>query len=91
MNCCLICTEKYLTDFICLYDDRYGYPGVFDLIRCRNCGHTFLQNTFSSGQLTELYSQYYPRSNFDVSEYRPYKNPQGFCAWLNGDANPAYT
>ncbi|MEW6077400.1 MAG: class I SAM-dependent methyltransferase [Thermodesulfobacteriota bacterium] len=73
-----------------LYDDRYGFPGFFELRRCDNCGHVFLPNDFSPDQLCELYSRYYPRASFNVDEYTPHKRLRGFCGWLNGDASAAF-
>ena len=90
MNCCPICKNSQLTDSVRLYDDRYGYPGFFDLMRCVDCGHAFLRNNFTPDQLTDLYSNYYPRSDFDVDQYRPYHTSGGFSAWLDGAASPAF-
>lgn len=83
MNC-PICNSLALARESSRYDDRYGYPGIFPLLRCGDCGHQFLQAEFSSGQLRELYSDYYPRSTFDVEAHKPYAETKGFCAWLAG-------
>lgn len=73
-----------------LFDDRYGYKGKFPLLRCNNCGHKFLQVTFSSEQISTLYSQYYPRSSLKVETYRPHEESRGINAWLNGVRKSAY-
>jgi 2-polyprenyl-3-methyl-5-hydroxy-6-metoxy-1,4-benzoquinol methylase len=83
MNC-PICKSESVHLNSSLYDDRYGYQGIFQLLRCIDCGHRFLQAKFSPEQLRDLYSNYYPRSSFDLDNYKPYRELQGFNAWLDG-------
>jgi 2-polyprenyl-3-methyl-5-hydroxy-6-metoxy-1,4-benzoquinol methylase len=83
MNC-PICKSEGVNGVMQLYDDRYGYPGQFTLMKCRNCGHLFLNCDLSPSQLTELYTNYYPRKSFDVAEYKPYTEESGLVAWING-------
>lgn len=73
-----------------LYDDRYGYPGVFALKRCQHCGHQFLECDLSSSQLTELYTNYYPRKSFNVANYIPHSEQGGFSGWFNGSGSSAF-
>jgi len=87
---CLICSSETLDASHSLFDDRYGYSGRFDLLHCRECGHAFLKHNFTPEQLTELYSNYYPRSNFDLDAYQPHREEKGFWAWLDGSENSAY-
>lgn len=54
-----------------LYDDRYGFPGSFNLWRCSKCDHRFLAADFSDWDLRDLYTQYYPRARFDLAAWRP--------------------
>ncbi len=86
---CLICKSNTLQAHM-LFDDRYGYPGKFALVRCGECGHVFLNQEFTPGQLTDLYSNYYPRSNFDLDAYQPYQEENGFWAWLDGSKSSAF-
>jgi 2-polyprenyl-3-methyl-5-hydroxy-6-metoxy-1,4-benzoquinol methylase len=72
------------------YDDRYGYHGVFPLLKCQNCGHAFLQGEFPTEVLRNLYSNYYPRSKFDLESYQPYKEASGFGAWLDGEKSSTF-
>lgn len=74
----------------CLYDDRYAYPGLFELARCQNCGHASLQCDFSKKQLVELYSKYYPRASFDIASYKPHQEVKGFKSWLDGTGKSAF-
>lgn len=90
MNKCVICgsaVQQHKT----LYDDRYGYPGLFNLSRCGHCGHKSLPTTFLPESLTRLYTEYYPRSSFRLEDYRPYREVRGFRSWLNGEHCSAYT
>lgn len=72
------------------YDDRYGYSGMFTLLKCQNCGHMFLQGEFPPELLRGLYSNYYPRSKFDLESYQPYKEASGFRAWLDGEQSSTF-
>jgi 2-polyprenyl-3-methyl-5-hydroxy-6-metoxy-1,4-benzoquinol methylase len=87
---CLIC-DNYATYMGKLYDDRYGYHGYFDIYKCSACGHKFLNAGFSQDELTSLYTDYYPRSNYDVTNYKPAQDALGFIAWLNGVSRSAYS
>lgn len=73
-----------------LYDDRYGFPGSFDLLVCHACGHRFLDCYLSDEDLQLLYSSYYPRAGFSLELYRPHREAKGFRAWLNGERRSAY-
>jgi 2-polyprenyl-3-methyl-5-hydroxy-6-metoxy-1,4-benzoquinol methylase len=73
-----------------VFDDRYGYPGQFDLLKCRCCGHIFLDCELSATQLTELYTNYYPRKSFDIAKRAPHAEQREFSAWLNGLGSSAF-
>ena len=73
-----------------LFDDRYGYPGCFELMHCGACGHQFVRQDFSPNQLIDLYSNYYPRTQFDLAQYHPYREERGFFAWLDGSMSSAF-
>lgn len=81
---CPICEHSHLQVIRQSYDDRYGYPGLFSLKKCQRCGHIFLSCNLTSRQLTELYTNYYPRKSFDVEKYKPHIEKKGFAAWFNG-------
>jgi 2-polyprenyl-3-methyl-5-hydroxy-6-metoxy-1,4-benzoquinol methylase len=86
---CNICGGECVELFK-LYDDRYGYPGKFPLLKCRSCGHGRLQGEFSEELLKRLYTDYYPRSTFDVEKHTPRKEERGFWAWLEGKHRSAF-
>jgi len=89
MNC-PICKEPQPHVPMRSYDDRYGYPGQFALQQCQRCGHKFLDCDLSSVQLTELYTNYYPRKSLDVENYTPHTEQDGFSAWFNGLGSSAF-
>lgn len=66
------------------YDDRYGYPGRFELMHCSDCGHRFLDSSLTAEQLVDLYTDYYPRKILDVAQYQPHREIRGFGGWFNG-------
>ncbi len=84
MNC-HICLSHVTKSIYTLYDDRYAYPGNFNLIECSKCHHKFLDTYFSEEQLSELYSEYYPRASFDIKNYAPHQESHGYFSWLKGD------
>lgn len=83
MNC-PICHTKVAKKKYTLFDDRYAYPGSFNLLECSKCHHKFLDTHFSTEQLSELYSVYYPRSSFDIKNHKPHQESYGFFSWLKG-------
>ena len=83
MNC-PICRHQQTGVIMKSYDDRYGHPGLYTLMRCGQCGHQFLDCDMSSDQLIELYTNYYPRKSFDIATYKAYAEASGFFAWLSG-------
>ncbi|GAB1234058.1 class I SAM-dependent methyltransferase [Ferrigenium sp. UT5] len=72
------------------YDDRYGYQGSFTLMQCQHCGHEFLDCNLSASELTELYTNYYPRKCLDIANYTPHTEQNGFTAWFNGSGSSAF-
>lgn len=73
------------------YDDRYAYPGKFQLARCPGCAHVSLRASFTDAELGHLYSNYYPRATFNVADFKPYTEVTGFAAWLSGARSVAYS
>lgn len=84
MNC-PICESSHVKLFMKLYDDRYGYPGVFDLLKCNNCDHKFLDARFNEEELTSLYTNYYPRSERNIDSFKPLEYTKNFHSWFNGE------
>lgn len=88
---CPVCeASEYLHKISENYDDRYGYPGQFSLTSCSRCGHIFLNAAFSEEQISNLYSEYYPRSSFKLENLQPHQERTGFDAWLDGAKSSAF-
>lgn len=73
-----------------IYDDRYGFPGYFNLLECHGCGHKVLEGDFSKEFLSKLYTTYYPRSTFKLEDFKLYEEVSGLIAWFNGEYSSAY-
>lgn len=59
-----------------MFDDRYGYPGHFDVCRCPRCGQAQTTPLMRSEELPALYGNYYPRREIDIdSLVRQVGNP----------------
>lgn len=50
-----------------IWDDRYGCPGVFSILRCDSCGQMVTTPRLTEADLPGLYSKYYPRRNIDFN------------------------
>ena len=87
---CPVC--KHITNrlFLIKYDDRYGYPGTFQINLCPQCGHKFILGDFAPELLKKLYTDYYPRTSFDLNAYRPSPETKSFRSWFNGEKRSAY-
>ncbi len=87
---CPVCLTTDHVYFMSTYDDRYAYPGLFELRKCVACGHRFLINDFTPDFLEKLYTDYYPRSTFDLDHHQPSPAVKGFKSWLNGERSSVY-
>jgi len=84
MNC-PICATSRNTVISDMFDDRYGYPKIFSAYQCQQCNHQFLEHNFSSSDLKDLYTNYYPRAKFSIEDYTPLTFNKNFKGWFNGD------
>lgn len=87
---CPVCSHSSFIKSFDLWDDRYGYPGKFQISICENCGHYCLPDKISPRLIKDLYTNYYPRSSIDLRHYKPYTESCGIKAWLNGDFASAF-
>jgi len=87
---CPVCFSERRGGSFVVYDDRYGYPGRFEVVRCASCGHRRLNRDFTSEDLSVLYTDYYPRASFDAASHRPHSEASGFSAWLSGERRFAF-
>jgi len=81
---CPICRSERTQFLFESWDMMHGYPGTFPIWQCKDCGHFYLIDNFTPEMLTEMYSNYYPRSQFNVEQYTPHTERTGFLAWLDG-------
>jgi SAM-dependent methyltransferase len=87
MNC-PVCDRSKRSEVRRLYDDRYGFPGWFPLLACRDCGHRYLKATFDAEQTRQLYADYYPRRDY-AAGFRPLRFVGGLRGWLRGEGSSA--
>ena len=73
-----------------MFDDRYGYPDLFNLQACSRCGHRHVPASFTAAQLGSLYTTYYPRRNFDIESFQAAPELAGFHAWMCGERGSAF-
>src|SRR4051812_23314370 len=86
---CMICSQAAsLAGF--RFDDRYGYQGRFKLWKCGSCGHLMLEAHMTSEEIADLYTEYYPRSNFDVSAWVPPATQTRLVTWWRGSLASAF-
>lgn len=60
---CPVCTSTEHTPIRSVFDDRYGCPDMFSLVRCNVCGHLMTSPALAEDELGRLYSTYYPRKH----------------------------
>jgi 2-polyprenyl-3-methyl-5-hydroxy-6-metoxy-1,4-benzoquinol methylase len=60
------------------------------MLKCDSNDHLVLETSFTSEQLQDLYSNYYPRTHFNIDEWKPNVFETGFKIWLNGLNCSAY-
>ncbi len=87
---CTVCGGDGCQKIYDLYDDRFGYKGLFKLLKCKSCGHKFLEGEFTPEMLVALYANYDRRSEFDIKNYVPHKEVGRFKAWLDGEYSLAF-
>lgn len=91
MNC-KICNGRTKIYQKKIFDDRHGYPGNFDVFVCEKCGFGQLDPQLKDSELSDLYTNYYPRKNIttqsivDAVEYK--KGSSSLVKrWFNGVNN----
>jgi len=88
---CPVCGGRVQPFLSGLYDDRFGYPGLYSISGCQDCGHRRLDAVFAADELTRQYSDFYPRSILNLESFKPYSEVRGLRAWFDGDRASAYT
>ena len=62
---CIACGNRNQPYIDRIWDDRYGSPGMFSVLRCDACGQMVTDPPLTEDDLPALYSQYYPRRHVD--------------------------
>lgn len=65
---CIACNSNMDILWSDTFDDRYGYPGYFDIYRCTSCGQGVTFPLLKDSELSNLYGTYYPRRNIDIKD-----------------------
>jgi 2-polyprenyl-3-methyl-5-hydroxy-6-metoxy-1,4-benzoquinol methylase len=63
---CIACSGENQTYIDEIWDDRYGSPGKFSILKCVSCGQMVTSPLLAEADLPALYSRYYPRGNPDM-------------------------
>ena len=74
---CPVCNGSMVKTGLSVYDDRYGYPRQFALMRDPNYYHAFLDCDLSPSQLTALFTDNYPRKTIDIAQCKPHAETSG--------------
>jgi SAM-dependent methyltransferase len=91
---CGICGQKCRVILDGLFDDRFGAPGTYAILRCANCGQEQTWPRPSEGELKELYESFYNAGINPGSAYRGLR--EGFFAsglyrlWLRWDGDMSF-
>jgi len=65
---CKICGSEMKLFINGTFDDRHGYPGLFDISRCSECGFYSLSPQLTGSELDDLYTNYYPRRGLEPDQ-----------------------
>lgn len=92
---CKICSQPTTILFTELFDDRYGYPGKFDVFQCIKCDFAETIPELHGQELDELYTKYYPRKNITrasverAASWQPGRGAK-WSRWLQGTNNTCH-
>ena len=87
---CPVCHSEQTRFLFEGWDLLWGHPDSAFVYQCHGCSHVFVAGTLTPEQLTDMYTNYYPRAAFSVDDYEPYKEKNGFFYWLDGEEGYAY-
>ena len=87
---CPICGGPSQLMYEDLYDDRYGYPGHYELRSCDRCRHRHLVTSLSEADISDLYRTRYPRAEIDLSRMPKFPEASAPVAWLDGARSAAF-
>ncbi len=69
-----------------MFDDRYGYPKYFDIVRCETCGLFETLPPLEEKDIENLYTRYYTRTGIDPAKIQKNFPPINQLAlWWEGN------
>ena len=75
---CPICqAESATVEHKSLFDDRYGFPGEFDIAKCATCKHRFTLPKLNERELQKVYSFYGRRRTLSADIVKEAKKSSG--------------
>jgi len=96
-SACPVCCGLKVTLYREVFDDRYGHPDLFELVRCSDCGHLMTRPSLGESDLAHLYGTYYPRKNITSEQVttQAAKVQQAFAGirrwWMGVDNQGQYS
>ena len=87
---CPICHSERTRFIFEGWDLMFGYPDSAFIYQCCDCEHVFIAGELTPEQITDMYTNYYPRADFNVDNYEPYREKKVFFYWLDGEEGHAY-
>lgn len=87
---CTVCGGKLEMLIKNHFDDRHGFVGKFDVLRCQTCGCATSSPRLSKAKMNKIYQLHYPTSKLDISNIKlgDYIRPtdeeiSGIGTWIN--------
>lgn len=68
LKTCTICGGKLEILVKNHFDDRHGFVGKFDVLRCQSCGCATSSPRLSKIRMNRIYQRHYPTSKLDISK-----------------------
>jgi len=86
MTKCKICNSRTKIWYNDLFDDRHGYPGRFDVLKCTRCGFAQTDPQIPAKEISKLYEDYYPRRNIKTNNInlKDHIAPNKITTWRKG-------
>lgn len=89
---CPVCELDAFDRISEVFDDRYGEPNQYQLVRCKGCGHLATSPRLKEAELPRLYSTFYPRKQLKAADVADQAGKvQGTVSrlfrWINGVDN----
>lgn len=89
---CIACAGQMAPLFEKMFDDRYGYPGYYDVFQCPNCLQSQTFPLLKDEELAGVYSRYYPRKSIKIQELvdessDPLSRDRIRARWREGTSN----